>query len=151
VFVVYFHTHDLWECPTWRSLAVEPRFIHEPHEIEDSRMFIKKCLEPWTVCQVLLTVRVFQLMDGCDVLGMNLGCQACWLGHGSFLWQSTQGFLRRVFRLCSDACVFAQPCFMLSMKLGMCVINFMLLNVLVGKLYQQFWVWKLVGHPVLSW
>jgi hypothetical protein len=34
------------------------------------------------------------------------------------------------------------------MKQGMCVINFMLLNVLVGKLYRHFRVRKLVGHPV---
>jgi hypothetical protein len=39
--------------------------------------------------------------------------------------------------------VFAQPCCMFSMKLGTCIINFMLLNVLVGKLYQHCWVRKL--------
>jgi hypothetical protein len=31
------------------------------------------------------------------------------------------------------------------MKLGTCVINFILLNVLVGKLYRRFLVRKLVG------
>jgi hypothetical protein len=39
---------------------------------------------------------------------------------------------------------------MLSMKLVTCVTNFMLLNVLVGKLYRHFWVAKLVGHSVIS-
>jgi hypothetical protein len=37
--------------------------------------------------------------------------------------------------ICFDACMFAQPCFVFSMKLGTFIINFMLLNVLVGKLY----------------
>jgi hypothetical protein len=44
--------------------------------------------------------------------------------------------------------VFAQPYFTFSMKLGTCVINFMLLDVLVGKLYRRSWVRKLVGHFV---
>jgi hypothetical protein len=54
-----------------------------------------------------------------------------------------------LFRLCFDACVFAQHCFVFSMKQGTCVINFMLLNVLVGKLNRHFWVRKLVGHLYL--
>jgi hypothetical protein len=40
---------------------------------------------------------------------------------------ATDTFL--VFHLCFDACVFAQPCFVFSMKLGTCVINFIMLNV----------------------
>jgi hypothetical protein len=35
-----------------------------------------------------------------------------------------------------------------NMKQGTCISNFMLLNVLVGKLYQHFQAWKLVEHPV---
>jgi hypothetical protein len=96
--------------------------------------------------------QVLSTCGRCDAVGMNLGflggSLACWLGHASLLWQSTQGFLRRVFHLYFDASVFAQLCFVFSMKLGTCVINFMLLNVLVGKLYWHFWVRKLVGHSV---
>jgi hypothetical protein len=46
------------------------------------------------------------------------------------------------FSTCCDGHVF-------NMKQGMCIINFMLLNVLVGKLYRHFRVRKLVGHIVL--
>jgi hypothetical protein len=101
------------------------------------------------------TIRFCQHMDGRDAVCMNIGflggSLSCWLRHASLLWQSTQGFLRRVFRLCFDACVFAQPCFVFSMKLGTCVINFMLLNILVRKLYRHFWVRKLVGHSVFDY
>jgi hypothetical protein len=45
------------------------------------------------------------------------------------------------FSTCYDGYVF-------NMKQGMCLINFMLLNVLVGKLYRHFWVQKVVGHSV---
>jgi hypothetical protein len=45
------------------------------------------------------------------------------------------------FSTCCDGHVF-------NMKQGTCVINFMLLNVLVRKLYRHFRVRKLVGHPV---
>jgi hypothetical protein len=44
------------------------------------------------------------------------------------------------FSSCCDGLVF-------NMKQGMCVINFMLLNVLVRKLYWYFRVRKLVGQP----
>jgi hypothetical protein len=54
-----------------------------------------------------------------------------------------------VSSLCTKWCT-PQPCFVFSMKLVMCVINFMLLNVLVEKLYRHFWVRKLVRHPVVS-
>jgi hypothetical protein len=84
---------------------VEPCFIREPHKIEDSKMFIKKCLEPPTICHALFTIRFFQLVDGRDAVGMNLGflggSMSCWLGHASLLWQSTQGFLRRVQKMMS--------------------------------------------------
>jgi hypothetical protein len=73
VFAAYYHTHDLWEFPIGRSLAVEPHFICGPHEIEDSRMFIKKCLEPLTIRHALFSIRFYQLMDDCDAVGMNLG------------------------------------------------------------------------------
>jgi hypothetical protein len=52
---------------------VEPRFIREPHEIEDSRMIIKKCLEPLKIWNTLFTIRFFELVDGCDAVGMILG------------------------------------------------------------------------------
>jgi hypothetical protein len=45
------------------------------------------------------------------------------------------------FSICCDGHV-------LNMKQGTCVINFMLLNVLFGKLYRHFWVRKLVGHSL---
>jgi hypothetical protein len=77
VFAAYFHTHDLWECTIGRGLAVEPCFICEPHKIEDSRMFVKKYLEP-TICHVLFTIRFFQLVDSHDVITclyvMTLSC-----------------------------------------------------------------------------
>jgi hypothetical protein len=53
-----------------------------------------------------------------------------------------------VFRLCFDACMFAEPCYVFSMKLGTCIINFMLLNVWVRKLYRHIWVrkqWRLIA------
>jgi hypothetical protein len=46
------------------------------------------------------------------------------------------------FSICCDDHVF-------NMKQGTCVTNFILLNVLVGKLYRQFQVRKLVGHPII--
>jgi hypothetical protein len=46
------------------------------------------------------------------------------------------------FSTCCDGHVF-------NMKQGTCVINFMLLNILVGKLYRHFCIRKLVGHSVV--
>jgi hypothetical protein len=42
------------------------------------------------------------------------------------------------------------PCFLFSIKEGTCVINFMLLNILVGKLYRLFWVLKLMVSSLFA-
>jgi hypothetical protein len=57
--------------------------------------------------------------------------------HVKYVWKPKVD----TFTICCDGHVF-------NMKQGTCVINFMLLNILVGKLYRHVRVRKLVGHPI---
>jgi hypothetical protein len=69
----------------------------------------------------------------------------------------TSTILFLVFRLCFDACMFAQPSFVFSMKLCTRIITctFMLLSCCwmfwLKKVYRHFFIRKLVRHPVYNW
>lgn len=59
---------------------------------------------------------------------INTSCIRNWHYHHTFL----------TFHLCFNGCVFAQPCFMFRMKIGVCIINFILLNVLVRSFLNKY-------------
>jgi hypothetical protein len=124
LFVAYFHTHDLWDCPIGRSLAGLSQVI-----VVITVPWRWFCPQKKDSISAVLSLDIWHVTP------------FCWKKPHCNYSSSRRDFL-------GESRKWHHHTFVFSMKLGTCVINFMLLHVLVGKLYRHFWVQKLVGHPV---